>query len=166
MARGAGHLAEVEVTKWDMPPLAKVYEALSAVADSRVTILGETSAEVLSSERDKTYTVKWSADGRAITSNDNATRWQGYIGYPIVAVLLQTGRISFDRAFADALAGVPWHALNKEYKRDYDAAVEHVLSLVPDPDAIRREARRIYQMLADLALERPEPKKSGSKRES
>lgn len=149
------------MTAWDMPPIAKVYEALSAVADGRVMIKGETSAEVLSSERDKTYTVKWSADGRSITSNDNATRWQGYLGYPIIAVLLQTGRIPYDAVAAGALAGVPWHALNKQYKRDYDAAVDHVLSGVSKPDAVRQDAARIYDALAGFALERPEPKKGG-----
>jgi hypothetical protein len=155
------------MTKWAMPPLAKVYEALSAVADGRVTISGETSAQVLSSELDKTYTVKWSADGRSVTSNDNATRWQGYTGYPIIAILLETGRIPFDRAAADALAGVPWHALNQQYKRDYDAAVEHVLEQVAerggDAEAIRKEAKRIYDALAELGLERPEPKGSAGK---
>ena len=157
------------MTRWNMPPLAKVYEALSAVADGRVTLTGETAAEVLSSERDKTYTVKWSADGRSVTSNDNATRWQGYIGYPIIAVLLQSGRLPFDRAAAEALGGVPWHALNQQYKRDYDAAVEHVLAGVrqrgSDDATIRAEVERIYGALAELALERPEPKRSGSKKE-
>jgi hypothetical protein len=33
------------------------------VADGRVKLTGETSAEVLSSECDRTYTVKWSAVG-------------------------------------------------------------------------------------------------------
>ena len=89
------------MTKWNMPPIAKVYEALSAVADGRVKLTGETTAEVLSSERDKTYTVKWSGGERSITSNDNATRWQGYIGYPIIAVLLETGRIPYDRAMRE-----------------------------------------------------------------
>jgi len=147
------------MAQWDMPPIAKVYEALSAVADGRVKVMGETTAEVLSSERDKTYTVKWSADGRSITSNDNATRWQGYIGYPIIAVLLRTGRIPYDPAAAAALAAAPWHALNNQFKRNYDAAVDHVLSGVSDSDAVRQEAARIYAALADLALERPAPKK-------
>jgi hypothetical protein len=157
------------MAKWNMPPLAKVYEALSAVADDRVAISGETSAEVLSSERDKTYTVKWTLDGRSITSNDNATRWQGHTGYPIVAVLLQTGRIPYDPAAAEALAGVPWHTLNKQYKRDYDAAVDHVLAKVAErggnADAIREEVRQIYDALVELAPERPEPKRSESKKE-
>lgn len=157
------------MAKWDMPPLAKVYEALSAVADGRVRILSETSAEVLSSERDKTYTVKWSRDWRSVTSNDNATRWQGYIGYPIIAALLVAGRIAYDKRLGATLAGVPWHALNKQHKRDYAAAVEHVLRELAergsDPNEIRAEARGIYDALAALQLERPEPKKSGSKKE-
>jgi hypothetical protein len=155
------------MAQWDMPPVAKVYEALSAVADGRVRITSDTSAEVVSSERDKAYTVKWSGDGQSITSNDNATRWQGYVGYPIIAVLLQTGRIAYDPALAAALSGVPWHALNKRYKRDYDAAVESVLSEVTErggeADAIRSEVSRIYAALADLALARPAPKTRGSK---
>jgi len=61
----------------NQPPVAKVYEALSAVGDGRVKLTGDTSAQVVSSGGDKTYTVKWSPDGGEITSDDNATRWQG-----------------------------------------------------------------------------------------
>lgn len=158
------------MTRWNMPPIAKVYEALSAVADERVKLTSDTTAEVLSSERDKAYTVKWEAGGPAITSNDNATRWQGYTGYPIIAVLLQTGRISYDARTAEALKGVPWHRLNEQFKRDYDAAIEQVLQQVEagggDPAAIRGEAERIYAALAQLGPERPEPKRSGGKKET
>lgn len=162
------------MTKWNMPPIAKVYEALSAVADGRVRLTSDVTAEVLSSERDKIYAVKWEPASEAahqlrITANDNATRWQGYVGYPIIAVLLQLGRLPYAATAATALAGVPWHALNQQYKRDYDAAVEHVLSEVRwqggDDAAIRREVERIYAALAELGLERPEPKRSGSKKE-
>jgi hypothetical protein len=164
------------MAKWNMPPIAKVYEALSAVADGRVKLTSETTAEVQSSARDKTYTVRWadgapsgSPYGRGITSNDNATRWQGYTGYPIVAVLLQVGRLSYDPAVAAALAGVPWHSLNERFKRDYDAAIDHVLAQIReaggDPGAVRAEAERIYAALAELQLERPEAKRSGSKKE-
>lgn len=38
---------------WKMPPKAKVYEALSALADKRVHITGPGQAEVLSSTGDK-----------------------------------------------------------------------------------------------------------------
>ncbi len=156
------------MTKWNMPPLAKVYEALSAVADGRVRLTSDTSADVLSSERDKTYAVKWSSDGRVITANDNATKWQGYTGYPIIAALLLIGLIPYNAAMAETMKGVPWHSLNQQYKRDYDAAIEHVLREVAqrggDVEAIRREAARVYSAWEELGPERPEPKKSGSKK--
>jgi hypothetical protein len=158
------------MTRWNMPPIAKVYEALSAVADGRVKLTSDTSAEVLSSERDKAYTVKWESDGPGVTSNDNATRWQGYTGYPIIAVLLQTGRIRYDARAAEALKGVPWHRLNEQFKRDYDAAIEEVLQQVEagggDAAAIRGEAERIYAALEQFGPERPEPKRSGRKKET
>ncbi len=155
------------MTKWNMPPIAKVYEALSAVADGRVRLTSDTSADVLSSERDKTYAVRWSADGRTITANDNATRWQGYTGYPIIAVLLQIGLLPYDAAIAEMMKGVPWHALNQQYKRDYEAAIEHVLREISerggDVEAIRREVARIYAALEELGPERPEPKSTSKK---
>jgi hypothetical protein len=70
---------------WKFPPKSKIYEALTAVADGSVKLKGDDTAEVLSSDRTKTYTVEWSADLREITSNDNASYWQRYIGYLIIA---------------------------------------------------------------------------------
>jgi len=143
---------------WKMPPKAKIYEALSAVADRRVTLTGATTAKVVSSSRDKTYDVTWSADMRRITSNDNASHWQGYIGYPIIAVLLKTGTIPFSPHIAGQLAGVPWKQVNEQFKRDYDQAVNHVLDQIEAKGGSRSEiideVERIYQALATLALER------------
>ena len=73
---------------WKLPPRAKVFEAFTAVADGRVRLTGPGSATVTSSGGDKTYDVEWSDDGRMVTANDNASYWQGYLGYPILAVLL------------------------------------------------------------------------------
>jgi hypothetical protein len=146
------------MTQWKMPPEAKVYEALSALVDGRVRILAPGRAEVVSSSGDKIYSVEWSEDGRRISSNDNASTWQGYAGYPIIAVLLATGRISCDPAVAGPLAGVPWHELNERFKRDYSAAVEGVLQEIErrggDRKAIELEAQVIYRQLEELRLER------------
>ena len=142
---------------WKMPPKAKIYEALSAVADQRVTITGLTSAQVQSSSRDKTYDVEWSEDIREITSNDNASHWQGYIGYPIIAVLLKIGRLSFDTHIAELLAGVPWKVLNDQFKRDYDKAINDVLKRIEEKEGkqaeIVREVERIYEQLGALGLQ-------------
>lgn len=146
------------MTRWKLPPLAKVYEALSTVADGRVQMTGPTSAQVTSSGGDKTYLVRWSPDLTQVTSDDNASRWQGYTGYPIIAVLLTLKKLDYDPAIAQALAGVPWNTLNAQHKRDYDAAIDHVLRDVAvaggQPDAIRQEAERIFAQLRELELSR------------
>jgi len=146
------------MTLWKLPPIAKVYEALSAVADGRVTITGETTAQVRSSDGSKTYDLSWSADGRAIMSNDNASYWQGYLGYPIIALLLVQGRVDYDPAVAQALAGVPWKALNTQFKRNYARAIEHVLAEIAakggDRATIEAEAEAILGQLEEVGLER------------
>lgn len=62
---------------WQMPPLAKIYEAFSAVADERVSTKEQSWAEVISSGRDKSYKVEWSADKREFASNDSSRRQMG-----------------------------------------------------------------------------------------
>jgi len=47
------------MAEWKMPPKAKVYDALSAVADRRVLMKGPNEAEVVSSSGDRTYTVRF-----------------------------------------------------------------------------------------------------------
>ena len=94
------------MSTWKSPPKAKIYEALSAVAGGRVTLMGGEKAEVMSSDGTKTYHVEWSPDLNQITSNDNASYWQGYMGYPIIAVLMVLGRLEYRTEVADFLAGV------------------------------------------------------------
>jgi len=141
-----------------MPPKAKVYEALSAVADKRVSLTGATTAQVLSSSRDKTYDVAWSEDISEMTSNDNASYWQGYIGYPIIAVLLQIGKISFNPQIAQRLADVPWKSVNEQFKRDYDKATNHILDEIEARGGSRtelaQEVERIHEQLNSLQLKR------------
>lgn len=107
-----------------MPPVQKVYEAMTAIADHRVS-LKESSASVLSSEGKRSYTVKWKDD--LYYSDDPATYWQGYPGYPILAVMMELGRLPYDAHAAESMSGVEWHVLNEQFKRDYDAALQSVL---------------------------------------
>lgn len=151
------------MTGWKMPPKAKIYEALSAVADGRVTLKEACEAEVASSDGERTYTVQWSDDLRRFSSSDNASHWQGYTGYPIIAVLLLTGRIHFETETAAFLAGVPWKHLNDRFKRDYAKAVDYVLLEVArkggDRAAIVQQVESIYTQLAALQLEHGTEKK-------
>ena len=141
-------------TKWKLPPIVKVYEALGAIGDGRVRIEDSRVAFVTSSDASKTYEVETSADGREIASNDNASYWQGYLGYPAIAVLLARGMYRPPANVTDALAGVPWKELNRKFKNDYAKTIAQVENELEqsghDPDAVRSEAEAVLSFLATL----------------
>lgn len=136
---------------WKMPPLVKVYEALGALGDGRVRLVDDTHALVTSSEGDKTYEVETSADGREVSSNDNASYWQGYLGYPAIAVLIERGFYHPAANVIDALAEIPWKELNTKFKNDYDQTLAEVDRQIEssghDPDAVRSEAEALLGWL-------------------
>lgn len=138
-----------------MPPLIKVYEAMGALGDGRVRLQDGGRAQVTSSEGNKTYDVEISADNREISSNDNASYWQGYLGYPGIAVLLARGFYRPPANVIDALAGVPWKELNRRFRNDYDKTLEAVSKTVEenghDPDAVRIEAEALMEAVRKLA---------------
>ena len=140
--------------KWKLPPIVKVYEALGAIGDGRVRIEDSRRAFVTSSDATKTYEVETSADGREIASNDNASYWQGYLGYPAIAVLLARGMYRPPANVTDALAGVAWKELNRKFKNDYVKTIAEVEKQLEqsghDPDAVRSEADAVLNFLATL----------------
>lgn len=144
------------MTPWKMPPRSKVYEALGAVADSRVALTGDHTAEVTSSAGNKKYQIEWSADLKTFSSNDNASFYVGYAGYPIIAVLLNLGVIAYKPSVAQKLANIKWKELNTKHKNDFDRAVEEALSsLSPDERSeLESEISRIYAELEGLQLEK------------
>jgi hypothetical protein len=145
--------------QWKMPPLAKVYEALGAIGDGRVRIEDGQRASVTSSDGAKiytvTYTVETSVDGTEISSNDNASFWQGYLGYPAIAMLIARGLIDADQEAVRALTGVPWKELNSRYRNDYDRTLEEVMRDAAargyDVDAIRAAAGAVLEAVRKLA---------------
>ena len=118
---------------WKLPPREKIYEALSAIADDRVE-MKEMSAVVTSSNSEKQYLIRWNEDFSAVISNDNASKFQGYLGYPILAVMMCRDLLPVDRSVLQPLAGIDWNALNKRHKRNYAAAVDEVLAAARDKD--------------------------------
>jgi hypothetical protein len=140
--------------QWKMPPLAKVYEALGAIGDGRVRIEDAHRASVTSSDGEKVYTVESSADGAEISSNDNASFWRGYLGYPSIAILIARGLIDADRNAIRALAGVPWKELNTRYRHDYDRTLDEVMRSADargyDVDAIRAAAAAVLEAVRSI----------------
>ncbi len=100
-----------------MPPRIKILEAMGAIADGRVERIGPRRYRVTSSEGDRVYNVYVDPVSLLVYSDDNGTRYRGYVGYPIIAVLMLEGIIPYDREVAEALRGIPWRKLNETYKR-------------------------------------------------
>jgi hypothetical protein len=146
------------MSTWKSPPKAKIYEALSAVADGRVKLMGGEKAEVVSSEGTKMYHVEWSPDLSHITSNDNASYWQGYMGYPIIAVLMALGKLGYRNDVANFLAGVPWKQMNRRFRNDYTKATDSVLDTLEAKGTPRQivadEVDRIMAQIEGLELEK------------
>lgn len=136
-----------------MPPVEKIVEAYSAIADGRVE-MREDAAEIRSSNGAKTYVVRW--EGNLYRSSDSATYWQGYPGYPVLAVLMLQGKLPYSAATAAHFKGVPWAALNKRHKRNYAAATAEVLGALAkegvDTDALQKEVRHMFGELEKLDI--------------
>ena len=140
---------------WKMPPLAKVYEAIGALGDGRVHLIDERRATVTSSDGAKSYEVEIDAGSRELSSNDNASYWQGYLGYPAIAVMLARGLYSPHADVIAALKGVPWKELNTRFRNNYDLTLNEVMRQAGergfDPAAIRAEAEAVLAALRTYA---------------
>lgn len=134
--------------KWKAPVREKVYEALGAVADGRVSVYGNTG-KVFSSSGNKFYLIEYDPKRRAIMSNDNTAYWKGSVSYPIIAFLLKAGIVGYDAGVAEELAGVKWKDLNTQFRGDFSKTVGTVLeSKSPEVrEKITREVERIYEIL-------------------
>lgn len=134
-----------------MPPIEKVYEAWTAIADDRIE-MKDGEAVVKSSDGAKSYTVRFHGD--QYSSDDNATFWQGYPGYPVIAVLMLQGRLPLDRDEIKQWGDINWTELNKKHRNKYASAVEEIENERHiDPRAASTAAEEVMTRLASLPLE-------------
>lgn len=136
-----------------LPPIEKIHEAYSAIADGRI-ILRDTEADVSSSDFTKKYLVKWKDN--IYSSNDNASYWKGYLGYPIIAVLMLQGKLSYDEEIAAYFKGINWKKLNTEHKNNYAEAVKQIMEELEksgvDCSKIYNEIDKVYKEIEQLAI--------------
>ena len=107
---------------WKLPPRIKVLEALGAIADGRVDIKNN---KVISSARDREYTIEYDKEKNAILSNDNGSIYRGYLGYPAIAYLMLIGELPFDEKISQALKGIPWRRINRFFK-NYEKVEKYI----------------------------------------
>ena len=136
-----------------MPPIQKIYEAYTALADDRFDLAPD-RLRVRSSDGAKEYTVV--RDGDTYRANDNATYWQGYAGYPVIVAMLLNGELPYDADVASWFAGVPWKRLNDAAHGDYNAALLEAFKLkgLTDTQILQAEeqANVDYETLRELPL--------------
>lgn len=136
-----------------MPPNEKIYEAFSAIADNRV-VMDIDTAKVISSNNAKEYLVTWRDD--IYTSNDNASYWGGYAGYPIIAVLILQGKLSLDHTIIKYFKGINWTELNAKYKGKYASAVSEIMDSLAakgiNGTAIDKNVKTVYNQIKLLNI--------------
>lgn len=133
-----------------MPPLEKVYEAWTAIIDNRVSLF-EDYALVSSSDGAKKYTVRF--EGDTYSSDDNATYWRGYPGYPVLAVLMLQGKLPYNKEEAEKFRKINWTETNKKFKNNYSAAVKYVEKERDiDSGKASEAANKVMEALENLPL--------------
>lgn len=135
----------------NFPPIEKVYEAWTALADNRVHI-HDGYADVSSSDGEKTYLVRFSGD--QYSSDDNATFWRGYPGYPVMAVLMLQGKLPYDSEEAELWKNINWTQINKKHRNNYAAAVQEIAAERGiDMNKATEAAQKVLDALTLLPIE-------------
>ena len=143
-----------------LPPPEKIYEAWSALVSGRLTSQSDPESStgesaVISSSGQKTYFVHW--HDNIYYSTDPATWWQGYPGYPVLAVLMYRRLLPYDPALAQLFDQVPWETINRQAGRDYALALTKVMNGLAVPETeknkIRIFAEETFNQLAGLNIE-------------
>ena len=141
------------------PPPEKIFEAWGAIAGGRVHLHNLPEAEtgtatILSSDGQKEYQASWS--GNVYACNDNATFWQGYPGYPVIALLMLRKKIPYNTQAAQPFAHVDWHDFNRKAHNDYQAALQMVFAALQLDRAkgewLLAEAQMALQALLELDI--------------
>lgn len=135
-----------------LPPIEKIPEAYTAVEDNRIELYDD-YAVVKSSNNEKEYLVKWK--GNTYYSNDNSTYWQGYIGYPVIAVLMLKNVLSLNTEVSKYFKGINWNEINKQNKNDYKKSVDQILTNIPssEKELIYMEFDKVYEEIKKLDIE-------------
>ena len=115
-----------------LPPIIKIYEALGAIADQRIEITQGlfVEAKVYSSSKGKFYTVTYDSGNNAIMMNDNGSYWQGYLGYPGIAILLLQGDLPLNKEYAELLKDIPRKEINTQNNNDFEKTKQQIDTII------------------------------------
>jgi len=125
---------------WKIPPKVKIYEALGCIADNHVEFKSENEAIVTSSEGTRKYKVVFDLSKNFIKSDDNGSKWKGYLGYPSIAVLMLKDVLPFDKKISNSLKEIKWYRLNKMFN-NYEKTIEEAEKIAEQRGCSKKEIR-------------------------
>ncbi|MEI6690669.1 MAG: hypothetical protein WCL07_02885 [bacterium] len=145
------------MSTWSTPHISKIYEALTAIADNRITLInGGNEARCYSSSKGKFYNVVYDPNTNSIMSDDNTAYYTGAVSYPMIALLMLKGVINYDNSLLSPLSNIVWKDIMTKYKNDYDKGITHVLKDLEkaghDIKPIKSKIERIYQQAIRIRL--------------
>ena len=91
-------------------------------------------------------------------SNDNASYWTGYLGYPSIAFLMIKGALNYNPKSTEALKDIHWKDVNVKFKNDFKKTEKYVLELVKEKGYIITElvaeVENIFEQIKKLGIEK------------
>ena len=141
---------------WKQPKdIHVVYEALSAIADNRISLINDTKAKCFSTSGNKYYEIEYNPETKSIISNDNMAYYVKEISYPMISYLLITNKIDFNKEILKQLRNIKWKDINQKNRNNYMKSVEEVLESIEEASDRRlliEEANRIFEIILNLEL--------------
>ncbi|MBR9689603.1 MAG: hypothetical protein GOV01_01745 [Candidatus Altiarchaeota archaeon] len=141
------------------PSRLKVLEALSAIVDARIKLVGSSKAVIKGSAGSREYDVHWNPINNTVQSTDSTTK-DGKFGYPVIAFLMLQGVLPYDEHLASKLSEINWKNLCERYDDD-EVIINGVLKNwgPKDKQRLSRYTKWILDMLSELDIyfENPTP---------
>lgn len=145
-----------------LPPKVKIIEALSAVADERITVEDLLASEwkcKSASSPWKSYKIIYNEKENQISSNDSLSTNQWYLWYPSIAFLLKIWKLNYNKDILEMLKNIDRADIKEKVHKDYESMFRIVLWNLHmqwyNVDYFTAEIENIYNQISELHLKRP-----------
>lgn len=142
-----------------LPPKIKIIEALSAVADNRITVQDLLSSEWKcdsASSQWKSYKILYNEKENSIISNDSWSINQWFLWYPAIAFLLKIWKLEFNESVLEMVKDTNRVDVKEKVRKDYEWMFRLVLWNLHmkwyNVDYFISQINNIYNQISELHL--------------
>ena len=142
-----------------LPPKIKIIEALSALADNRISVEDLLSNEWKCSSASspwKIYKILYNEKEKTISSNDSLSINQWFLWYPAIAFLLKIWKLEFDESILEMVKDTNRIDIKEKVRKDYESMFRLVLWKLHmdwyNVDYFISQVDNIYNQISDLHL--------------